>query len=483
MSEKSSSKKMPRYEKWLFASGDMYGGGAQIIISFYYLIFLTDVVGIRPALAGAIVLVSKIWDAVSDPLMGVITDNTRTKHGRRKPYFLAGFLGIIIAFFLLWYPVGFDSQIGKFIFVLFSYLFYSTIQTMVMVPYAAMSSEISVDFDERTSVNGLRLFLSQFSTMLCAVLPIEIVKMMPDVKSGYITMAIIFGVFFALPYILMFFYTKERVPYKRDDKSRFNYTTFIEPFKVKSFRYLLGIYMSSFLAMDIVSAVFAYYMNYYLERPPELNYVLGFMLLFQTIMVPVIVRIAKAIGKANTVKVSLVVWLVGVFFLAFQTAQSAWWTIYAVAGIMGIGIGGCVVMAWTMYPDVTDVGEFAFKRRNAGSFGGIMTFMRKFSAAIGIFIVSQILDLAGYVQPLQKVVDGATVNILQEQSAAVITAIKIIAVFFPVVLIGLTYLFAKKYPLTHKIYERLSIQIKFERGEKEEGLDRKEIKELEETLI
>lgn len=483
MKVERDTKRISAAERLLFASGDLYGGGAQIIISFYYLIFLTDVIGLRPALAGTVVLVSKVWDAVSDPLMGVLTDNTRTKRGRRRPYFLAGFFGIIASFFLLWYPAEFSSGTASFLFVLFSYLFYSTIQTMVMVPYSAMSSEISTDFDERTSVNGLRLFLSQLSTLLCAVIPMEIVKLMPDLRAGYVTMAAVFAVFFAVPYLLMFFFTRERVPYRKDLRSALTPATFLEPFRVRSFRYLLGIYMSSFLAMDIVSTIIAYYLNYYMRRPSEVNYVLGVMLVIQTLLVPVVVRVSKRIGKANTVKVSLGFWTAGVLMLAFLTPAGPAWAVYAVSGVMGFGIVGCVVMAWTMYPDVTDVGELAFKRRNAGSFSGVMTFMRKLSAAVGIFIVSQILEAAGYVQPLHTVIDGATVNILQEQGDAVITALRVIAVVIPLALIVCTFFFASRYPLTHRLYEKLSVQLAFERNETEAGLPDDELRSLERTLV
>lgn len=483
MRVRGSLNKMPFIEKIIFASGDFYGGGAQTIISFYYLIFLTDIIGIRPALAGITVLVSRIWDAVNDPLMGIITDNTRTRYGRRRPYFLVGFFGIIASFILLWYPVSFDNEIARFVFVLFSYLFYSTIQTAVAVPYAAMSSEISSDIDERTKVNGLRLLLSQFATLLCAVLPIEIVQWMSDVRAGYIAMSIVFGVFFAVPYILMFFFTRERIPFKKDLKSTFSLKTFIEPFRVKTFRSLIGIYVCAFLTMDIVSGIFAYYMYYYLKRTNELNYVLGFMLVVQTLMVPVTLKVAGKIGKANNVKLSLAFWIVGVLFLAFLTPNSPWWAIYAVAGIIGLGIVGCVVMAWTMYPDVTDVGELAFKIRNAGSFGGIMTFLRKFSSALGIFIVSLMLETAGYVKPVQEIVDGAAVKVLQDQSPGLITALKLIAVGIPLILIALTYLFAHRYPLTYKIQERMNIQLMYERGEAPKGLDDEELAALKKTLI
>ena len=349
----------------------------------------------------------------------------------------------------------FPTQEMIFAYVLFAYLFYSTIQTLVMVPYTAMSSEISNDFDERTTINGTRLFFSQLSALICAVLPLEIVQLMPDVRTGYLVMAVVFSVFFALPFIFMFFYTKERVPHNKQ-KGTFRLETFIEPFRVRTFRILLGIYVCSFLTMDIVSTVFAYYMKYYMNRPGELNYVLGTMLIVQTALVPLIVKLSKKIGKARTVMAAVLVWLVGVIYIG--TMQTYWpgWVIYSVAAIMGIGIGGCIVMVWTMYPDVTDVGEWVFKRRNAGSFSGVMTFMRKLSAAIGIFIVSQMLALAGYIKPTFEVVDGVTRTIEHAQPYTVITVLKFIVLVLPIVLLALTLFFAKKYPLDHKHYVKLT---------------------------
>ena len=96
-----TTKPLDLKEKIIFGSGDLFIGGTQVILAFYYLRFLTDVIQITPALAGTIVLISKIWDAVSDPMMGVLTDNTRTRWGRRKPYFFLAFFGIISSFILL----------------------------------------------------------------------------------------------------------------------------------------------------------------------------------------------------------------------------------------------------------------------------------------------------------------------------------------------------------------------------------------------
>lgn len=475
--------KMKKSEIFAFASGDIFGGGAQIIISFYYLIFLTDIVKLRPALAGIVILVSKIWDAVSDPLMGAITDNTRSKWGRRKPYFFAGFLAIIASYLLLWYPISNNNEVIKFAYVIFAYILYSTVSTMVMVPYSAMSSEISQDYKERNLVNGTRLFFSQFSSLLCAVLPLEIVKMFHDEKSGYIGMALIFGILFAIPFLLIFFFAKERVT-AAPTQSKFHIKEFIAPFKIRSFRILVAIYLFAFLSMDVVSTVFAYYMNYFLKRPDELNYVLGAMLITQIVMVPLIVKLSNLVGKAKTLMFSTLMWGVGIVYIAFQQPTSPSWSIYANAVVMGMGIIGCVVIPWMMFPDVTDVGELASGKRNAGSFSGIMTFMRKFSSAIGIFIVSGILDLAGYIKPLEQLANGKTEKVLMDQPGAVLLALKIIVIGFPFVLLFITFSMAKKYPLSKEMHEKLVKHLEFTRGNTgAQPLPDMEVEQIKKTLI
>ena len=113
----TSEKTMRRGEKGFFALADFYGGGGQALIGVLYpLFFLIEIIGLSPFLAGLVVLISEIWDAVSDPIMGIICDNTRTKMGRRRPYILAGGFLLIAAFALIFLPVNFDSETKKFIY-------------------------------------------------------------------------------------------------------------------------------------------------------------------------------------------------------------------------------------------------------------------------------------------------------------------------------------------------------------------------------
>ncbi|MGL1893003.1 MAG: MFS transporter [Spirochaetaceae bacterium] len=390
-------KKLKFKEMATFASGDLFGGGAQLIIGFFYLRFLTDVVRINPILAGTVILLSKVWDAISDPLMGSITDNTRSKYGRRRPYLLAGFFLIVIAFTLLWYSPNLASQGSKFAFVVFSYMFYSTVSTVVMVPYTAMSSEISQVVKERDIVNGARLFFSQLSSLLGAVLPMLIVGMFSE-KLGYVAMGLVFGLFYAVPFLGIFFWCKERTPIPKE-RTHFSIKKTLSPFKIKTYRSLIGMYLSAFFVMDVVSAIFTYYMTYLIGREDLLELVLGTMLLTQIVALAFVVVLAEKIGKPKTFILGSIIFIIGAFALGFYNVNWHIAAIFIISGVVGLGLIGCIVIPWIMFPDVTDISELAFGERRSGAFAGFMTFMRKFSSAIGIWVVGFMLQFSGYILP------------------------------------------------------------------------------------
>jgi len=416
--------KLSKLQIGIFASGDTFGGGTSVIFSFFYLIFLTDVVGLKPAAAGTIFLICRIWDAISDPLMGHITDNTRTRYGRRRPYFLAGFFGVIAAMFLMWNSVNTDNQLLLFTYVLFANLFYTTINTMVNVPYAAMSAEISENTKERNIANGARMVVSQVASLICALVPLEIVRIFASEATGYRVMGIVFGIFFAIPFLLIFFFNKEAVQVDTK-KQKLKLSDLVKPFKIKSFRYFTILYLFSFMTMSIVSSIFAYYMKYYLKRPGELTFVLGAMLIAQTIVIPFVVKLAERIGKPKSYGVFAGVWVLGVIILAFINPSNAGWLTYVAASVLGIGIGACITLVYLIYPDVTDAGEFKTGERKAGSYSGVISFMRKFSGAIASYIVTLTLQFSGYINPIKTEVDGVIMNVEQQQPESLITALKV----------------------------------------------------------
>jgi len=452
---KSNGDKISFWRKVGYGLGDIYGGGNNVIISFYYLVFLTDVVRLNPALAGTVILLSKVYDAVTDPFEGVISDRTRTKLGRRRPYLLAGIPLIFLSFFALFYPVNFADETSRFIFVICTYLFFSTIVSIVMLNYNALQSEMTLDYNERTGLSTARLIFSALSSMLCALVPMEIVKAFPDIRQGYIVMGLVVGAFFALPFIFTVWAVQEREEFQKPPEKFSLRDTLIEPFGVKSFVITLLMFALASVAADTVSSVMVYFMKYHMLRGDEANIAAGVMLITQVGALVLFARYSKRRGKRRTYIVGIAIFMVAMVSSILLNAQSPGWGVYVFAVAVGIGLGGYYVSIYSIMPDLPDVDELRSGERREGIFGALITLVRKASGAFGIFIVSNILAQAGYVKPVQEVIDGATKLIDQPQSDAFILVLRIVFFAVPLVLLSLAIFFATRLPITSETHARL----------------------------
>jgi oligogalacturonide transporter len=465
----SRSEKLSLWQKIGFGVGDIYGGGSGVIISFYYLYFLTDVIRINPGLAGVVILVSKIYDAITDPFEGIITDRTRTPLGRRRPYLLAGVLFVFLSFFLLWYPVNFALEWQRFIFVIFAYLFFSTVVSIVMTAYNALASELTLDYHERTSISSARIFFSSVASILAAVLPLEVVKMFPTVREGYVAMATLFGIFFAVPFIWTFFATRERPEFQRPLQPINLRETFIDPFRMRSFVSVLLMYLLAFVAMDAVASIVIYYMKYYLARGDEANFVSGTLLVMQVVSLPFYVWLSKRTSKKTGYVVGAGIWIFTMLTSFLIVPGGASWAVYVFAGFVGIGTGGIVIMIYAIFPDIPDIDELKSGQRREGTYSALITFMRKFSSAIAIFIVSQTLAISGYVPPVEEIVGGVARIVEQPQSATFILALRIIFAATPLIFLALALAAARQYRLTPQVHASLNGVLEARRGNAPNG--------------
>ncbi|RLL83967.1 sugar transporter [Petrotoga sp. HKA.pet.4.5] len=471
-----NSEKLPLKTKLFYASGDIFGGGAFNIINFFYAIFLTDVIGLKMQYIAPILLIGKIWDAVTDPLMGFITDNTRTRFGRRRPYLLAGTFLVFISFFILWYPASFPNQLGKFIYALMAYIAFTTVFTMVMTPYTALGAELTLDYNERTSLNSYRLAFSIGAGLVCAVLPMLIVNAFSDIRTGYIVMAITFGLIFSTPWIGVFMFTKEREEFSKE-KSTFNFfNMFFEPFKIKSFRLLIAMYLLAYLSIDVVSTIFAYYTKYYIGNEGLLPIALGALFITEIIFIPFYAFVAKKTSKNISYILGALVWCVAGFILFTFSPDVTMFQVILMAAIMGAGVSAVAVMPYTIFGDVTDVAELKFGKREEGTLSGLMTFVRKVASGLAVAGVTFSLGLAGFVNPI----DGVE----QPQPESFLFALRFIISFVPIILLVLGIIAAVRYPLNPKRHEKLREYLEAKRANKtiKEELE-KEITELKKELI
>ena len=434
--KKSYTKTMNKGERGFFAFADFYGGGGQALISVLYLVFLTDFIKLNPVFAGIVVLISEIWDAISDPLMGVIGDNTKCKMGRRRPYLLVGGCLLVVAFGLIFFPVGGEDQTFKFIYCAATYLFYNTVSTMINVSYSSMSAEISNVSEERDSANVLRLVVSTASAAVCTLLPSIVIDAYKDGKIDitifYLIVGIGFGILFALPVILCALFVKERVEVTTE-KRRFSPREVIEPLGNRPFRNLVGMYLGQALCMDVFSAGVVYFAKYVTTPKGSSTVFLGIFIAVQLLAFPIINKLIKTVNVNKIYRFGLPLSIVALVGLA--VFGSNLYAAYACVFFVAVGFAGAQLTSWIMFPHTVDAGELLTGKRQSGGCSAIMTFTRKSSSALVIFLFSLVLEFTGYNADLE----------VQPPQAQM--GIKYVMAFTCIIFMILGFVMAKRYVL------------------------------------
>ncbi len=433
-------------ERLVFAAGDVFAGGASSLIAVLYLIFLTDVIRLAPGLAGTAVLVAKLWDAVNDPLMGAISDRTRTRWGRRRPYILAGAVLLVPIMALLWMPVSVaESQVGKMVWAMVSYIAYNTVQTVMAVPYASMSTEISTDYDQRNKVNTTRLL---FSTVASASVTLLAARLFDQYRAGsieigglYAGIVLGFGSVFTLVMLGVALFCRERAPIPRR-ADRFRVGSFVAPLRVRPFWRLLGLYLCQALAMDVISATVLYYALYVVVGANSQVF-LGIFIAVNVIAFPIVTWLVGFTSKHRVYRTLIPLSLVGAVGVALFPADGAVTVVYALAFVLATGMAGAQLMVWVMFPDVLDAAELESGQRNAGSFSGLMTFTRGIASALVIQVLGLVLQFTGYVSPVA--------NEVPTQPDSAVWGLRIFMLVGIVALLGTGWILSRGYPLTRAV--------------------------------
>ncbi|ANF46887.1 MULTISPECIES: MFS transporter [Priestia] len=429
-----------------YGFGDLFGGGSFFIIGTLFMVFLTDVVGLSPVEAGTIVALGKVWDALLDPTIGYISDHLQTKKGRRRVFFLFGIIPVAITFSMLWIPIE-GSHMFKYTYFILAYLLFNTAFGMVMVPYNTLAAEMTKDYSIRSKMTGIRMVFSQGASFLGAFFPKRIIDAFPG-EQGYLIMGIIFGLLFALPWIFVYKGTWDSGEVvERKKKSGFwlefkqLFISFGSAFKNKSFNVYLAMYLASYIAMDVFNALFFYFIAYYMLREAIYADTLSFVQITQVLFIPLVTYIAIKLGNKLTYNFSMIIWGTGIVLFSFLTTDSSLVLIYLAAFFLGSGHSGAIMIPWNVLPFVSDVDEMITTKRREGVYAGLMSFIRKSSQALAIFLVGVALKNIGYVPNA-------------EQSASTLAGLQKLFMIVPAILILagiIATIWFKISPENHKI--------------------------------
>lgn len=409
-------------EKLAFSVGELYGSGATSLVAAVYMVFLV-LNGLTATAAGSIIMVAKIWDSVTDPAMGIISDNTRTKWGRRRPFLFVGAFCLIFSLALLFMPLHTMQSTGfKYFIYLLSFLFYNTVSTMINVPYLALAAELTPDYYEKNKLNVIRQAFSMLAGGISAGVPIVLLEMLHGGRLPLRTFSLImifgFGIYYAIPLLITATVCRERLPIPKE-KLKFSLSNFLLPLRLKAFVCLLLMYFLAYSSLDMITTNIVWIVTYGLNIQSYSAFI---------VLVVISVSYASTIPLYNTLmkrdfakpllyRAGIPIYMLAMSALCFYPAGGNDYLIIPICVIAGFGMSGSLIMPWILFPDVVDVGELKFGTRNTGSYSGLMTFVRKTTTAVAILITGIVLDLTGFVRPTTDHVTGLVESYAQPASA------------------------------------------------------------------
>jgi len=394
---KSENQKLSILEKIGYGSGD---SAVNVVISSMFLIitfFYTDVYGLKATDMALMFLLVRFMDAITDPLMGMITDKFTTKWGRYRHYFLYLSVPFGISVFLTFTTPGFDYT-GKLIYAYITYIFVTLMFTSVTIPYISLISVLTSDPKEKLSANGYRLFFAKVAAFLVSiVVPILAEKLgKNDLSRGYQLAMGIMAVLGTILLLFCFYTTKERVEHKIDDKSLLE--QFILLVKNGQWAVLFGVCFTGTVGYVIRGSVAIFYAKYFLGGDASVQSTfLGTGVIAAILAMPVSTLITKHYCKVKLFRYTQlavgVISLVMFFFVNPGDLVLA----YILYFILSFVVDLHAPVFWSAIAEAVDYGHAESGKRVSGlSFGGI-SFAQKFGMGIAGAAVGYLLDYFGYI--------------------------------------------------------------------------------------
>lgn len=443
-----SSEKLSFWRKVAYAVGDFGNSvGPGTIVPFWYLFFLTDVARLNPAIAGMTVLIGGVWDAINDPLVGMLSDRTRSRWGRRRPYLLFGALPFGITFALLWIVPPIQNQVLLALYFAFIYILFDTAFTFVGCPYTALTPEMALDHDERTVLTTYRMFVSIVAGLIAAIGFALVLNAFPgDKRSAFGLMGIICGAVFVPTTLVAFASAREREEFQAEPAPNpIEGLRFV--LRNREWRFTLAMNLLGWIPVDIASAVFAYYLIYWVRvGATEASIVQGIILASAALCLPLVLWMSGRWEKRTAFIVLILSWAVVMIALLFLP-PGARVLAYLAAILVGPGVSAAHVLPTAMNADVLDVDELASGKRQEGVYAGFGVFVRKLSTKVVLAGIGPLLAWSGYIENAEV------------QAPRALTAIRVVISVVPAIVLLAGAAVAWFYPLTRARHHEIQAEL------------------------
>lgn len=249
--------------KWLYGAGDLTTSAPLAILTFFQLFFLTDVARLAPALVAWPILLGKLWDAINDPLVGILADRVRSRFGRRRILLIAAAGPVGLSFLLMWVVPPLQTT-GLVVYYTIVFIAFDTGFTVLHIAYNSLTPALTSDYDEQSSLHGVRMVYSLGGSLGAIIVGTILQQLVPDIGRVFLLLGVIIGVAIIAPPLLV-----ARVTRGVDTESGGAQPSAMEGvahvLRNRPFWMVIGIYITSWTAVSIIAAAYPISRDVHLE--------------------------------------------------------------------------------------------------------------------------------------------------------------------------------------------------------------------------
>lgn len=369
---KSTQVKESRYaekitvgEKIAYGGGDLASNLILVLTSTFVTFFYTDALGLNAGIIGTIMLFSRVFDGVSDMLMGFVMDQVKSKRGKARCWLYWLAIPIALATVLV-FLVPNIGDTGKYIFVIITYNLVTTfLYTMINIPYGALTSLMTRDQNQRTVINIFRMFMAQVGSLIINAFTLPLINAVggSTEQKSWIIVSVMYGILAAALFLICYAKTEERVTISSEQEEKIS---FGESFKLimKNNYWLLivGVWVFTALSMGIGMSVGTYYAKYVLGNENLAGFLTSIALIPTLVCMPFVAPLSQKYGKRNVVK--------------------------------GVGSAALTGTLFAMVADTIEYGQWKTGKRVEGMLYSSTTFGAKIGAGVGMAVSMGILGAA-----------------------------------------------------------------------------------------
>jgi glycoside/pentoside/hexuronide:cation symporter, GPH family len=392
----SPAARLPLREKIGYGVGDFGFNLYWANVSAFLLIFYTDFMGLAAAAVGTMLLVTKIVDAATDPLMGALADRTRTRFGRFRPYLLLGALPLAAAGVLTW-TVPDLGHGGRLLWAYATFTVMMMAYTVLSTPYSALSGVMTADSQQRTTLISFRFIAAFAGTTVVNAFTLDLVRWFGggDEALGWQLTLGLYGVVATAAFVAVFLSTRERIQPRPEAQAPVR-QDLLDLLRNRPWMVLFALALIIMVTIVMRGGSFAYYLKYYVGRPELTGWFLGSYSLSLAAGAALTPLLTRFVDKRR-----LMMWLmagVGVVSCAmFLVPREAIGVLFAMNLLVGLMLGPKSPLAFSMYADCADYTEWKTGRRATAMTFSAATFSQKLGGALASAIIAWVLAGMGYV--------------------------------------------------------------------------------------